>query len=65
MKIRFSILFWHIFVANLAWALACSGVVWYACSEADMLFTPFMVFQILLGWAIGILSGLVWSKNGS
>lgn len=64
---RISIFFWHILCANIAWALASSLSLWYIFSRNgqldDNLFRPFVVFYVLLGWFIGIVSGLTWRKG--
>lgn len=67
MKIRFSVFFWHILSANIAWGLASGLCMWYIFSKDgridDNLFRPFIVFYLLLGWFIGIVSGLTWRKG--
>jgi hypothetical protein len=64
---RFSIFFWHILCANIAWGLASGLSMWYIFSKDgridDNLFRPFIVFYLLLGWFTGIVSGLTWRKS--
>jgi hypothetical protein len=66
MKLKISLLFWHILCANLGWALACFGTVWYIFNNDpeinDVLWKPFLIFHIFIGWIVGLITGLTQKR---